>query len=777
MSFLLLFLLLGTAYSYAYFIKRDVIKNVQFIVGELAYELISDTFEEGTHVTVEGNQTKELSITIQSKNVIESTYQLYYRLDDVSNLEQVQVEYWALPGDDPVTGEIEETGKKQVRIRITNSSDEAVALAFLITGGVGKQTLVLEENGMAITDDLKNVSLTFYSQSQVYNLDPTTWIFQGRSSINNDYSYQNTVGIEVYSNEALYTGVRIPIDLRQAKKNTTYFLSVRAYRTTDFSGKLRVYTGTFNDAGEELDVHYGIDITMDNLKKNEWTTYTYVFTTGDYADWQYLFIDFDEVNQGPVYISDIQLQEFDVVEHDYGEVMGTLPVAERRGYTFDGWYTASSGGSKVTSDSAVPGKDSVYYARWKEVELVFDTQNQIYELDSTKWNYQEGSFASSAYRYDNTNSIAVKSTALYSGALIPIDASQSKPNTEYRLSFRLYRTSDFSGNFRAYSSDFDENSLEISSHCGISVPAASLPVATWKSYTFTFTTSDYAIWPYISFDFDEVNQGPVYASNIQLREIIRQIKKYGEAIGDLPIPTRDGYTFLGWYTEPIGGEKIDSNTIVPEIGATYYAHWKEVLLTFDTQNQVYNPDPSTWWFGEGSRVDNNYSYNGTTGVLVNGGFQIPILTSQTKKNTEYRLSIRAYRTGDLPLNLRAYVATFNANNQPVNYYVSTITMSNLALNTWQQYQYTFVPEENTTWPWISINYPEVVQSPGYVSDIRLSEIIRLYKPKDEVMGELPIPVREGYTFQGWYTQPTGGEKIDANTIVPNRETTYYAQWK
>ena len=49
---------------------------------------------------------------------------------------------------------------------------------------------------------------------------------------------------------------------------------------------------------------------------------------------------------------------------------------------------------------------------------------------------------------------------------------------------------------------------------------------------------------------------------------------FGNAIGELPVPTRDYYTFDGWFTAQEGGEKITENT---EISSTedivYYAHW------------------------------------------------------------------------------------------------------------------------------------------------------------------------------------------------------------
>ena len=42
---------------------------------------------------------------------------------------------------------------------------------------------------------------------------------------------------------------------------------------------------------------------------------------------------------------------------------GALPTPTRRGYTFDGWYTASSGGKKVT-DSSTISADTELYAHW-----------------------------------------------------------------------------------------------------------------------------------------------------------------------------------------------------------------------------------------------------------------------------------------------------------------------------------------------------------------------------------------------------------------------------
>ena len=49
-----------------------------------------------------------------------------------------------------------------------------------------------------------------------------------------------------------------------------------------------------------------------------------------------------------------------------GLTYGTLPTVSRSGYTFDGWYTAASGGTKITSSSTMSnGSNHTLYAHWK----------------------------------------------------------------------------------------------------------------------------------------------------------------------------------------------------------------------------------------------------------------------------------------------------------------------------------------------------------------------------------------------------------------------------
>lgn len=78
----------------------------------------------------------------------------------------------------------------------------------------------------------------------------------------------------------------------------------------------------------------------------------------------------------------------------YGTSYGTLPVPTRDYYTFNGWYTAASGGTKVTSDTIMNSTEDVtLYAQWtinptsgwiKASELPAGA-----EIVNSKWSYDK----------------------------------------------------------------------------------------------------------------------------------------------------------------------------------------------------------------------------------------------------------------------------------------------------------------------------------------------------------------------------------------------------
>ena len=55
-----------------------------------------------------------------------------------------------------------------------------------------------------------------------------------------------------------------------------------------------------------------------------------------------------------------------------------------------------------------------------------------------------------------------------------------------------------------------------------------------------------------------------------------KVVKIGEAYGDLPVPTRTGYDFLGWFTAAEEGDQVTANTVVTATtDHTLYARWQQ----------------------------------------------------------------------------------------------------------------------------------------------------------------------------------------------------------
>jgi uncharacterized repeat protein (TIGR02543 family) len=48
-------------------------------------------------------------------------------------------------------------------------------------------------------------------------------------------------------------------------------------------------------------------------------------------------------------------------------------------------------------------------------------------------------------------------------------------------------------------------------------------------------------------------------------------------------------------------------------------------------------------------------------------------------------------------------------------------------------------------------------------------------PANATVGGLPVPVRENYAFEGWFTAREGGDEVTEDTVISG-DTTYYARW-
>ena len=124
---------------------------------------------------------------------------------------------------------------------------------------------------------------------------------------------------------------------------------------------------------------FNVDFNPDPLPQQSFTA----TTTKQHADWQVsssssamknskirFFDDLTDSNEKDITIMNVMLSKSTTQSVTYGSTYGTLPSPSRTGYVFAGWYTASEGGSRITSDSTVStAGNHTLYARWNIIPV------------------------------------------------------------------------------------------------------------------------------------------------------------------------------------------------------------------------------------------------------------------------------------------------------------------------------------------------------------------------------------------------------------------------
>ena len=90
---------------------------------------------------------------------------------------------------------------------------------------------------------------------------------------------------------------------------------------------------------------------------------------------------------------------------------------------------------------------------------------------------------------------------------------------------------------------------------------------------------------------------------------------YGDAYGSLPTPTRQGFSFAGWFTSASGGSQVSSSTKMGAGNTTIYAHWNG--LPTQTLNFSYGETQSQWVGGVPNYGEFTYYISATSGDWSN----------------------------------------------------------------------------------------------------------------------------------------------------------------
>ena len=194
---------------------------------------------------------------------------------------------------------------------------------------------------------------------------------------------------------------------------------------------------------------------------------------------------------------------------------------------------------------------------------------------------------------------------------------------------------------------------------------------------------------------------------------------YGSTYGELPTPTLDGYTFVGWFTSAKDGRQVTKDTVVTTAkDHKLYAHWTQNVydVSFDANGGKEAYEPKKVRYGETygkfppdpTRI--GYEFAGWF-TDAKDGMQVKPEDVVTASHTLY-----AHWTAN------TYTVTFDANEGTVETKTQTVTYGS-------------------------------------------------------TYGELPTPTRKGYTFVGWFTSAKDGRQVKADAEVTTAaDRTLYAHW-
>ena len=266
---------------------------------------------------------------------------------------------------------------------------------------------------------------------------------------------------------------------------------------------------------------------------------------------------------------------------------------------------------------------------------------------------------------------------------------------------------------------------------------------------------------------------------------------HGDVYGELPTPTRDGYTFAGWFTDPNGGAKVEQGDVVTA-SHTLYAQWtaNEYDVTFNANDGTVGTTTKTVTYGNPygelpTPTREGYTFAGWF-TEKDGGTQV---TKETVVTTADKHTLYAHWTAN------KYTVTFDVNGGTVTPAEQTVTYGSTygELPTLTREGYTFAGWFTEKDVGTQVTAVTTVTTAAdhmlYAHWTANTHTVKFDANEGTVTsaeqtvtygshyGELPTPTREGYTFAGWFTEQNGGTKVMADTKVTTAENhTLYAYW-
>ncbi len=203
--------------------------------------------------------------------------------------------------------------------------------------------------------------------------------------------------------------------------------------------------------------------------------------------------------------------------------LGVLPLPSLDGFAFDGWYTKPSGGERVYAQTRAEDVGDTLYAHWSPTETFLNV-----------------------YNVRTTLTLAVGETAPLVHTVTALDG----------VSIRTVCT--------------DTDVIDVTENGTVTAVSEGSAEVT---VTFVYSGLHYSITSAVIVVGRSAVRVTLYP-NGGTSDTEEKTVYYGLPYGQLPTPTRAGYSFDGWYTDPIAGERVSgTDTVERRAAHGLYARW------------------------------------------------------------------------------------------------------------------------------------------------------------------------------------------------------------
>ena len=483
------------------------------------------------------------------------------------------------------------------------------------------------------------------------------------------------------------------------------------------------------------------------------------------------------------------------------QTYGTLATPTRTGYDFNGWYTAPTGGTKITESTTFTAAGSqTLYAQWTShkfklayngggSDVTWCSTHASLAMDSSKYPY----YVSDNSRYYHTRAYGqymsqdsglndYNNTTWFCFSKTGYKAAAGNEWVLSNNSSKKYSHSDGSLTAQGMASDAGCN-LATTSTCTAQI---NVNWASGSNYTLTFNANGGSVSP------------------------TTKSVTYGQTYTDLPTPTRSGYSFRGWY----GSYDGTASTIVNYGRAYMYTnklsvHFSAYMSNWANYTRAIScTEGGGWNLEPGTNLINFACYDSGVGYksagysaafsslaagwhdfdLIFNGTNAKIYIDGTLRGTSANYSsgkIGYHASNSIFVGGEAAASATAATSPYFNGYVGNLVIKNTdAITSSSTYNSISAPAQNQTLyaKWVANTCTIACNSNG--GSAAPSNISYTYATSGTVTLPSNTLTRTGYTFKGWSTSSsatsatyTAGGTYNKTNCTTSGTTTLYAVWQ